>query len=234
MTIDARRAYAAELLGSAILLAAIVGSGITAQRLSPENAGVALLANALATGGVLYVLILGLGPISGGHFNPVVTLIEAAFGRMPRARVPGFLLAQVGGGLAGVMLAHAMFGLEPLQHATHARSSGGELLSEMVATFGLWLVIATSRRARPSTTPAAVALYIVAAYWFTASTSFANPAVTLARSFTDTFSGISLADAPLFIAMQLVGGGLAAATLHWLTISGVHPVPAPSPSAKET
>ncbi len=227
---DARRAYVAELLGAMLLLATIVGSGIMGQRMSPENAGVALLANALATGGVLYVLILGLGPISGGHFNPVVTLIEAASGRMSRARVPGYLLAQVGGGFIGVMLAHAMFGLEPLQHATHARSSSGEVLSEAVATFGLWLVISTSRRARPSTMPAAVALYITAAYWFTASTSFANPAVTLARSFTDTFSGIRLADAPLFIMIQLVGGGLAAAMSHWLTHSGVHP----APSATET
>ena len=187
-----------------------------AQRLSPENFGVALLANAVATGGILYVLIVGLGPISGAHMNPVVTLIEAAFRRLPRARVPGYLAAQVVGALLGVMLAHAMFRLEPLQHGTHVRNSSGELISEVVATFGLWFVIATSNRARPSAVPVAVALYIVAAYWFTASTSFANPAVTLARSFTDTFAGIRLADAPLFIAMQLIGGGAAALLTGWL------------------
>ena len=231
---DARRAYAAELVGSMLLLATVVGSGIMAERLSPENLGVALLANALATGGMLYALILGLGPISGAHLNPVVTLIEAGFRRLPRARVPGYLVAQVVGALAGVMLAHAMFGLEVVQHARHVRNSGGEAIGEVVATFGLWLVIATSSRARPAAVPAAVALYIVAAYWFTSSTSFANPAVTLARSFTDTFSGIRLVDAPLFIAMQLLGGGLAAGASHWLTISGVHPAAAPSPAAKES
>jgi glycerol uptake facilitator-like aquaporin len=234
MTIDARRAYAAELVGSMLLLATVVGSGIMAQRLSPENIGVALLANAVATGGILYVLILGLGPVSGAHFNPVVTLIEAASRRLPRDRVPGYLAAQVVGALVGVMLAHAMFGLAIVQHGTHVRSSGGEAIGEAVATFGLWLVIATSSRARPAAVPAAVALYIVAAYWFTSSTSFANPAVTFARSFTETFAGIRLADAPLFIAMQLLGGGLAAGVAHWLTISGVRPAPAPSPSAEET
>ena len=230
---NARRAYAAELLGSTLLLATVVGSGIMAERLSPENLGVALLANALATGAVLYALILGLGPISGAHLNPVVTLIQAAHRQLPRARVPGYLAAQLAGAFAGVLLAHAMFGLDPIQHATHVRSTPGILLSEAVATFGLWLVIATSTRARPAMVPAAVALYIVAAYWFTASTSFANPAVTLARSFTDTFAGIRLVDAPMFIAMQLLGGALAAAVTHWLTISGVHPAAAASPSAKE-
>src|SRR5688572_672640 len=199
MTIDAPRAYAAELLGSALLLATVVGSGVMAQTLSPNNLGVALLANAVATGGILYVLILGLGPISGGHFNPVVTLIELAFRRIPRARVPGYLIAQVAGAFAGVVLAHAMFGIDLVQESQHVRSSQGELVSEAVATFGLWLVIATASRARPAAVPAAVALYIVAAYWFTASTSFANPAVTFARSFTDTFAGIRLVDVGPFI-----------------------------------
>ena len=222
---DARRAYAAELVGSMLLLATVVGSGIMAQRLNPENAGVALLANALATGGMLYALILGLGPISGAHLNPVVTLIEAAFRRLPGARVPGYLAAQIVGAFAGVMLAHAMFGLDLVQHGTHVRSSGGEAIGELVATFGLWLVIATSSRARPTRVPAAVALYIVAAYWFTSSTSFANPAVTLARAFTETFAGIRLADAPLFIAMQLLGGGLAAAVAHWLVTPRARPCP---------
>src|SRR3954469_3033817 len=144
MTIDAKRAYVAEALGTALLLATVVGSGIMAQALSPTNTAVALLANAVATGGILYVLIHGLGPISGAHMNPVVSLIEAAFGRLPRARVPGYIAAQVVGALAGVMLAHAMFGLDLVQHSTHVRDSSGELISEVVATFGLWLVIATT------------------------------------------------------------------------------------------
>lgn len=213
---SSRRAYAAELLGTALLLATVVGSGVMAQRLSPDNVGVALLANAVATGGILYVLILGLGPISGAHFNPVVTLIEAGFRRLPRERVPGYVVAQVAGAFAGVLLAHAMFDLELIQHSAHVRSTSGELIGELVATFGLWLVIATSSRANPAATPAAVALYIVAAYWFTSSTSFANPAVTLARSFTNTFAGIRHADVPAFIGAQLLGGAAAAGLTAWL------------------
>jgi glycerol uptake facilitator-like aquaporin len=216
MAIDERRAYVAELLGTAVLLATVVGSGVMGEQLADGNRAVALLANAVGTGGVLYVLILGLGPISGAHFNPVVTLIEAVFRRLPRSRVPGYLLAQLIGAIAGVVLAHAMFGLDLVQHSRHLRSTSGELISEVVATFGLWLVIATSSRARPSATPAAVALYIVAAYWFTASTSFANPAVTIARSLTDTFAGISGRDVMPFVVAQLLGGGLAAVTTAWL------------------
>jgi glycerol uptake facilitator-like aquaporin len=210
------RRYAAEALGTALLLATVVGSGIMAEALSAGNTAVALLANAIATGGSLYVLILGLGPISGAHFNPLVSLIEAAFKRLPRAQLPGYVIAQFAGALVGVVLAHAMFNMELVQHSTHARSTSGELISEVVAAFGLWLVIATSSRANPAKTPAAVALYIVAAYWFTASTSFANPAVTLARSFTDTFAGIRLADVGPFIGAQLVGGALAATLTWWL------------------
>lgn len=216
MTMDYRRAYVAELLGTALLLATVVGSGVMAQGLSPDNLGVALLANAVATGGILYVLILGLGPISGAHFNPVVTLIEAAFRRLPRAHAPGYLVAQVTGAIGGVVLAHAMFGLELVQASQRVRASSGEMVSEVVATFGLWLVIATASRARAAAVPAAVALYIVAAYWFTASTSFANPAVTIARSLTDTFAGIRLADVPRFLGAELVGGALAAALTAWL------------------
>jgi glycerol uptake facilitator-like aquaporin len=235
MTINAHRAYAAELLGTGLLVATVVGSGIMAERLSPTNLGVALLANAIATGGILYVLILGLGPISGAHLNPVVTLIELAFRRIPRARVPGYLVAQLAGAIGGVMLAHAMFGLRLVQHSKHVRASGGELVSEVVATFGLWLVIATASRSRPSAIPAAVALYITAAYWFTASTSFANPAVTLARSFTATFSGIGLSDVGPFIVAQVLGGVLATLVTAWLLPnSGVLSQPAPSPVAKET
>ncbi len=212
------RALAAEFLGTAILVAAVVGSGIMAETLSNGNTGVALLANAIATGGVLYVLILGLGPISGAHFNPVVSLIEAAHRRLPRNRLAGYLVAQVAGGCAGTLLAHAMFNLDLVQHATHVRSTHGELIGELVATFGLWLVIATSSRARPSATPGAVALYIVGAYWFTSSTSFANPAVTIARSLTNTFANIRAADVPLFIAAQLVGGAAAAVLTRWLLV----------------
>ena len=231
---NARRAYAAELLGSALLLATVVGSGIMGQRLADGNVAVALLANAFATGCILYVLITGLGPVSGAHFNPVVTLIEAWSRRLPRARVPGYIAAQLAGALAGVVLAHVMFGLDAIQHGTHARDSSGELVSEVVATFGLWLVIATASRARPSSVPAAVALYIVAAYWFTASTSFANPAVTLARAFTDTFANIRLADVPKFVAMQAIGAAAAAGSTAWLLNSGVHPEPAASSRAEDT
>lgn len=210
------RRYVAEALGTALLLAAVVGSGIMAERLSGGNLGVALLANAIATGGALYVLILGLGPISGAHFNPMVSLIEAAFRRLPRAQLAGYVVAQVTGALAGVLLAHAMFGLDLVQHSAHARSTPGEVVAEVVAAFGLWLVIATSSRANPEKTPMAVALYIVAAYWFTSSTSFANPAVTIARAFTATFAGIRLADVAPFVAAQLAGGGLAALLTAWL------------------
>jgi glycerol uptake facilitator-like aquaporin len=216
MTIDVKRAYVAELLGTAVLLATVVGSGEMGVRMSAGNDGVALLANSIATGGALYVLILGLAPVSGAHFNPVVTLIEAAFGRLPRARVPGYVAAQVLGAIAGVILAHAMFGLDLVQHSEHVRSTHGELIGEAVATFGLWLVIATSSRAQPRATPAAVALYIVAAYWFTSSTSFANPAVTFARSLTNTFAGIRGVDVAPFIAAQLVGGALSAVACWWL------------------
>lgn len=210
------RRLAAEALGTALLLATVVGSGIMAERLAAGNVAVALLANAIATGAILYVLILGLAPISGAHFNPVVSLIELVFRRLPRAHLAGYLAAQIVGALAGVVLAHAMFGLDLVQHSQHVRASHGEILSEGVATFGLWFVIATASRARPAAIPAAVALYITSAYWFTASTSFANPAVTIARSLTATFSGIRAADVAPFIAAQLVGGGLAAALTAWL------------------
>ena len=210
------RRYVAEALGTALLLATVVGSGIMGERLAAGNAAVALLANSIATGAVLYVLILGLGPISGAHFNPVVTAIETAFRRLPRAHAAGYVIAQIAGALAGVVLAHAMFGLDLVQASHHARDSHGELIGEVVATFGLWLVIALTSRARASAVPAAVALYIVAAYWFTSSTSFANPAVTLARSLTNTFAGIRAADVAPFIAAELAGGALAAVLTSWL------------------
>ena len=210
-----RRAVA-EALGTALLVAVVVGSGIMAQRTCGGNAGLALLANAAATAGGLYVLILGLAPVSGAHFNPIVTGIEVVLGRLPRGDGAAYLAAQVLGALAGTVLAHAMFGLALVEHSHHVRASGGERLGEVVATFGLVLVIATASRARPDSVPAAVALYIGAAYWFTSSTSFANPAVTLARAFTDTFAGIRGADVAPFIAAELVGGAAAAALTAWL------------------
>ena len=210
------RRYVAEFLGTLILVATVVGSGIMAERLSGGNAGVALLANAIATGAVLYVLILGFGPISGAHFNPVVTLIEAASRRLPRIDVAPYIVGQIAGAISGTIVAHAMFNMDLVQHATHVRATHGEWIGEVVATFGLWLVIATSSRARPAATPAAVALYITGAYWFTSSTSFANPAVTIARAFTNTFATIRAVDVSPFIACQLAGGFAAALLTYWL------------------
>lgn len=203
------RVYLAELLGTALLLATVVGSGIMAKQLSPENLGVALLANAIATGGALYALIVSFGGVSGAHFNPVVTLTMAATRQLPWVRVPGYVIAQVAGAILGVWIAHAMFDLEILQQSQNVRSGLPKMFSELVATFGLMLVIGATTRRSPRTTPAAVALYIVAAYWFTASTSFANPAVTIARALTDTFAGIRPADMLGFIMAQLAGGVVA-------------------------
>lgn len=205
----AYRSYLAEFLGTALLLATVVGSGIMAQQLSHDNVGVALLANALATGAALYALIVTFGSISGAHFNPVVTLSEAAMRRFSWVRTPGYVVAQLAGALAGVMAAHAMFGLDLVQRSSHERSGGSQMFSEIVATFGLVLVIGATSRRQPKATPAAVALYIIAAYWFTASTSFANPAVTVARAMTDTFAGIRPTDVAPFIAGQLAGATLA-------------------------
>lgn len=211
------RRFAAELLGTASLLATVVGSGIMADHLAGGNGAIALLANALATGAGLVVYISALGPISGAHFNPAVTLVSAARGDLDRAQVAPYLLAQLLGGAAGVLLAHAMFGLPLLQVSTHARADAGLWVSEGVATFGLLLTILASARHTPERTPAHVGLYIVAAYWFTASTSFANPAVTVARTLTDTFAGIRPLDAPGFIGAQLVGAALASALWSWFS-----------------
>jgi thioredoxin type arsenate reductase len=199
------RRLAAETVGTALLLAAVVGSGIMGERLSAGNVAIALLANTLATGAVLVALILAFGPVSGAHFNPAVTLVDAWQNGISWRHVPGYVAAQFAGALAGVAIAHLMFG-EPLYSiSTHARSGGAQAFSEFVATFGLIAVIWGVARTRPSAVPFAVGAYITAAYWFTASTSFANPAVTLARSFTNTFSGIRPVDAPAFIAAQLLG-----------------------------
>lgn len=210
------RRLAAEALGTAMLLAVVVGSGIMAERLADGNVGLALLANAIATAAGLYALILTLGPISGAHFNPWVTLLAAGSAQIPWRDVPCYWLVQVTGAIAGVWLAHAMFELPVWQLSAHARSGGGLWLSETAATFGLILVIASTTRHRPEATPAAVATYITSAYWFTASTAFANPAVTLARSLTDSFAGIALRDVPGFMAAQCAGLLAALAISRWL------------------
>jgi len=207
----------AEGLGTALLLAAVVGSGIMGEKLAAGNVAVALLANTLATGAALVALILTFGPISGAHFNPAVTIASAITKDFAWRDVPGYIGAQIAGAFAGVAAAHVMFEQRALFFASlHARSGNAQLFSELVATFGLFAVIASCSRRRPQATPFAVAAFITAAYWFTASTSFANPAVTLARSASDTFAGIRPADAPGFIVAQLVGATLASLVFRWL------------------
>jgi len=213
---DLPRRVVAEALGTAILLTAVVGSGIMAQRLAAGNTAVALLCNTIATGATLTVLILIFGPVSGAHFNPVVSLAFASRGELPWADAATYLVVQFAGGLVGVWLAHLMFDLAPLQVSQTVRSGPGQWLSEGVASFGLVLTIFGCLASAPASVPYAVGLYITAAYWFTASTSFANPAVTVARSLTDTFAGIAPHDAPAFIAAQLTGGAAAVAVSGWL------------------
>jgi len=199
-----------------MLLAAVVGSGIMGERLAGGNVAIALLANTVATGAALVALILTFGPISGAHFNPAVTVADASQGGLAWSAVPIYVVAQVVGAFAGVAIAHVMFG-EPLFTASrHARDGLPQLVSEFVATFGLLAVIWGCVRSRADMVPFAVAAYITAAYWFTASTSFANPAVTMARAATDTFAGIRPADAPGFVIAQLAGGGAATALFRWL------------------
>lgn len=206
----------AEAVGTAMLLAAVVGSGIMGERLAAGNMGIALLANSIATGGALVALILIFGPISGAHFNPVVTLADAWQGGLSWREVPAYLAVQVTGAFVGVGAAHLMFGLPLFFASKHVRSGGSQILSEFIATFGLLAVIRGCGRFRAPVIPWAVSVYIVSAYWFTASTSFANPAVTLARSFTDTFAGIRPLDAPAFIMAQVVGAGAATVLFSWL------------------
>lgn len=205
------RRACADGLGTALLLAAVVGSGIMGERLSAGNDALALLANSLATGFALAALIIAFGPRSGAHFNPVVTLALALRGDFAKREVAPYVLAQFAGALLGVAAAHLMFDLPVLQYSAKARSSFGLWWSEVIATFGLVLVVLSCDRARPWAAPVAVAGYIAAAYWFTASTSFANPAVTLARGFTNTFAGIDLRHVAPFIASQVVGAALALA-----------------------
>lgn len=215
MTIPARR-LGAEALGTLLLMATVAGSGIMAERLAQGNVALALLANAMATAAILHVLITVLGPVSGAHFNPVVSMIEAARGNLCARLAAGYAAVQTAGAIAGVWLAHLMFELPVLQASVRIREGIAQGLSEALATFGLLLTILLGSRARPGAVPALVGCYIGAAYWFTASTSFANPAVTIARTLTDTFCGIRAADAPLFIAMQLLGAWLAYAVVRGL------------------
>jgi len=205
------RRAAAEAIGTALLLAAVVGSGIMGERLAQGNDAIALLANSIATGGALVALIIAFGPLSGAHFNPVVTLALFFRKQVQKSDVPPYLAAQFAGAILGVLLAHAMFDLSLFQLSPKERASPGQWLSESVATFGLVFVVLACDRARPWAAPLAVGGYITAAYWFTASTSFANPAVTLARGFTATFAGIDLGHVPAFIAAQLLGAILALA-----------------------
>lgn len=213
---DLRRKLVAEALGTGFLLATVVGSGIMAEQLARENTALALLANTIATGAALVALILTFGPISGAHLNPAVTLADAALGGIPWREVPGYVGAQIAGAFGGVAAAHAMFEKPIFFASRHVRSGGAQLFSEVVATFGLLAVIWGCSRRKPGSVPFAVGAYITAAYWFTASTSFANPAVTLARSASDTFAGIRPADAPGYVVAQLVGAAAATVTFRWL------------------
>jgi glycerol uptake facilitator-like aquaporin len=213
---------AAEFTGTAFLLMAVVGSGIMGERLSGQNVAIDLLANTIATGAALVALILTFGPISGAHFNPAVTLADASQERIPWREVPGYIAAQILGAFLGVALAHFMFGLPPYALSTHARSGASQVFSEFVAAFGLLSVISSCSRLRSSMLPFAVGAYITAAYWFTASTSFANPAVALARALTNTFTGIVPSDVPAFILAELLGAAAATLLFRWL----VPPLPA--------
>jgi glycerol uptake facilitator-like aquaporin len=203
-----------EAIGSLLLFATVVGSGIMAERLADGNVAVALLGNTLATGAILYVLITMLGPVSGAQFNPAVTLVMRLRGDCCCKGAALVVLAQVGAGVLGVWLAHAMFDLPILQVSTKSRTGMGQWLGEFVATFGLVLTILGTLRHKPEAVPVSVALYIVAGYWFTSSTSFANPAITIARSLSDSFAGIAPTDVPGFIAAQLAG----ALTAHLLAL----------------
>ena len=213
---DLPRRLAAEALGTALLLAVVVGSGIMGERLAGGNDAIALLGNSIATGAALVVLILVFGAISGAHFNPAVTLAFSLRREITGRDAALYVLVQVAGGVVGVMAAHFMFGEPLLVEGVRSRTGGGQWLGEFVATFGLLAAILGCLRTRPEAVPWAVGLFITAGYWFTSSTSFANPAVTIARSFTDTFSGIAPGDAPGFIAAQLAGAAAATAVFGWL------------------
>ena len=230
----------AELLGTGLLVAAVIGSGIAAARLSPGDIGLELLENTAATAGALVALILAFGPVSGAHFNPVVTVVDRLLGGISTRDALGYIPAQITGALGGALVANAMFALPTLETSTKTRSAGPLWLAEVVASFGLVVVIfGVVRSGRPSAAPFAVGAYIGSAYFFTSSTSFANPAVTIGRTISDTFAGIRPSSAPMFILMQLVGGFLAAAAVRLLYPSdtagnGNQPEPrTPSPRSKE-
>jgi len=210
------RALTAEAVGTALLVATVVGSGVMAERLAAGNDAIALLGNTVATGSMLVVLILMLGSLSGAHFNPVVSLAFALRRELPARLLAPYVAVQLVGAVAGTWLAHAMFGLPILEASTHVRSGPAQWLSELVATFGLLGAIFGTLKARPAAVPYAVGLYISAAYWFTASTSFANPAVTVARALTDTFSGIHPANVAAFVVAQAAGALAAVALFGWL------------------
>ena len=216
MQVSYRRKLVAEGLGTGLLLATVIGSGIMGERLAGGNVAIALLANTLATGAMLVALILTFGPISGAHFNPAVTLADTWQGGLQWSETIGYLMAQTVGAFAGVAAAHVMFGEPVFSASKHVREGGAQLFSEFVATFGLLSVIWGCARQRPSAVPFAVGAYISGAYWFTSSTSFANPVVTLARSFSDTFAGIRPVDAPGFVAAQLAGAAAATVLFRWL------------------
>ena len=227
MTTPLAKRVVSEAVGTALLLGTVVGSGIMAERLAGGNIALALLANTIATGAGLVALILTFGPVSGAHFNPAVTLADAAQGGLPWKDVPAYLLAQIAGAFGGVAAAHVMFEEALFSASQHVRSGSAQLVSEFVATFGLLAVIWGVSRRQGQFVPFAVGAYITAAYWFTASTSFANPAVTLARAATDTFAGIRPADVPGFIVAQLGGAAAATALFRWL-------VPAPTRTTNRT
>jgi glycerol uptake facilitator-like aquaporin len=211
------RRLLAEFLGSAFLAAVVVGSGIAAQHLSPNDLGLELFENAAASGAGLFAIILMFGPVSGGHFNPVVSVVDAAFGGISAREAAAYLPAQVTGCVGGAIVANGMFAKAAISLSTHHRASAAHLLAEVVATSGLMLVIfALARTGRTTTTPAAVGAYIGAAYFFTSSTSFANPAIAIGRIFSNTFAGIAPASAPGFIAAQTVGGALSILAIHAL------------------
>jgi glycerol uptake facilitator-like aquaporin len=221
------RRLTAEFLGTGFLVATVIGSGIMGERLAGGNVAIALLANTIATGAALVALILAFGPISGAHFNPVVTLSDALEGGMRWKETPGYIAAQVLGAMGGAVVAHGMFALPVVSLSQHARSGAAQIFSELVATFGLMCVIWGCAKRRPNVVAFAVGAYITAAYWFTASTSFANPAVTIGRALSDTFAGIRPQDAPGFILAQIGGGFAATLIFRWFRTE-------PQPVARQT
>lgn len=216
VTVDLPRRLVSEGLGTGLLVAAVVGSGVMAEQLAAGDTAVALLANTVATGAALVALVHTFGPVSGAHFNPAVTLADAVLGALRPADAAAYVAVQVVGGVLGAVVADAMFGLPLVAWSAHVRTGPGQWLGELVATFGLLGVIASCTRRTPAVTPWAVAAWIVGAYWFTSSTSFANPAVTIARAFTDTFAGIRPLDVPAFVVAQLAGALAAVALFRWL------------------